>query len=187
MLVWPPFQPLNQHPQPEVRYRAYRMEWVAEHPNQGNRNRAVNTHLPLTVPLWQQKIAYDAGHHHSTPHTKTRYSLKSLLSRLKFLWTSCYVLLMPQPNLVMLLAFSVSLNSVTISQCLRTQACSSLQITSCLLHCQLAGKISSSTTNSWLSGLRFWHEYQGAPWLGGNLLRIIKAGVEKMIPPSSKR
>jgi hypothetical protein len=50
-----------------------------------------------------------------------------------------------------------------------------------------AGKISSSTTNSWLSGLRFWHEYQGTPWSGANLLRITKGGVEKMVPNSSKR
>jgi hypothetical protein len=50
-----------------------------------------------------------------------------------------------------------------------------------------AGKILSSTTNTWLLGLKFWHEYQGAPWSGANLLRITKAGVEKMVPPSSKR
>lgn len=50
-----------------------------------------------------------------------------------------------------------------------------------------AGKISSSTTDNWLSGLRFWHEFQGAPWRGGNLLRITKSGVEKMTPASSKR
>lgn len=50
-----------------------------------------------------------------------------------------------------------------------------------------AGKISSSTTSNWLAGLHFWHQYQGAQWHGANMLRITQSGVDKLVPPSSRR
>jgi hypothetical protein len=50
-----------------------------------------------------------------------------------------------------------------------------------------AGKIALSTVTGWLSGLHFWHNYQGAPWHGGNMLRMTTGGVKKMVPASSKR
>jgi len=50
-----------------------------------------------------------------------------------------------------------------------------------------AGRRSTDCINGWLAGLRFWHTYQGATWLGGSILRSVKKGVAKSVPESSHR
>ena len=50
-----------------------------------------------------------------------------------------------------------------------------------------AGKQSVDCVNGWLAGLRFWHTFQGAPWLGGPILSSVKKGVAKLIPDQSHR
>jgi len=50
-----------------------------------------------------------------------------------------------------------------------------------------AGKIALTTVKTWLAGLHFWHSLQGAMWHGGNMLRITKAGIGKLVPTSSRR
>ncbi|KAJ7491103.1 hypothetical protein FB451DRAFT_1023570 [Mycena latifolia] len=50
-----------------------------------------------------------------------------------------------------------------------------------------AGHVASGTVGSWLSGLQLWHQLNGAPWLGGEILLRTKKGVSKLAPPSSRR
>jgi hypothetical protein len=42
-----------------------------------------------------------------------------------------------------------------------------------------AGLRSSDCINSWLSGIKWWHIFQGAEWYGGNMLATVKKGVAK--------
>ncbi|OAX33912.1 DNA breaking-rejoining enzyme [Rhizopogon vinicolor AM-OR11-026] len=49
-----------------------------------------------------------------------------------------------------------------------------------------AGNIAETTADSWLAGLHFWHQYNGAPWHGYLLLQRTKAGLAKIVPSSSK-
>jgi hypothetical protein len=49
------------------------------------------------------------------------------------------------------------------------------------------GKRSSDCVNGWLAGLKFWHTFQGAPWLGDRMLSSIKKGVAKLMPAESQR
>jgi hypothetical protein len=50
-----------------------------------------------------------------------------------------------------------------------------------------AGKVAETTADSWLAGLHFWHQYNGAAWHGHSILRRAKAGLAKIVPASSKR
>jgi hypothetical protein len=47
-----------------------------------------------------------------------------------------------------------------------------------------AGHCSAEFVSGWLLGLKFWHTFQGAPWLGGSLL-CVKKGVVKPLPDFS--
>ncbi|KAK0485619.1 DNA breaking-rejoining enzyme [Armillaria luteobubalina] len=49
-----------------------------------------------------------------------------------------------------------------------------------------AGKVQSSTVDSWLSGLAFWHNVQGARWYGSRILSRTKQGLAAMAPPSTR-
>ena len=48
-----------------------------------------------------------------------------------------------------------------------------------------AGKVSGKTISSWLAGLQLWHAVNGAPWLGGNLLKRTTRGASRLAPASS--
>jgi len=50
-----------------------------------------------------------------------------------------------------------------------------------------AGKRSSDCVNGWLAGLKFWHTFQSAPWLGDRMLSSVKKGVAKLVPTESRR
>jgi hypothetical protein len=52
-----------------------------------------------------------------------------------------------------------------------------------------AGSVSSSTANSWMAGLHYWHSVNGAEWHGGesDVLRHVRRGLAKLTPASSKR
>ncbi|KAI6007081.1 hypothetical protein EDD15DRAFT_2383948 [Pisolithus albus] len=50
-----------------------------------------------------------------------------------------------------------------------------------------AGQLSDKTLNNWLAGLHFWHIVNGAPWNGDDMLRHVRRGFAKLVPPSSKR
>ncbi|KAJ6605156.1 DNA breaking-rejoining enzyme [Mycena vulgaris] len=50
-----------------------------------------------------------------------------------------------------------------------------------------AGQVSAGTVSSWLSGLQLWHQVNGAPWYGGDILLRTKKGVSKLAPASSRR
>jgi hypothetical protein len=50
-----------------------------------------------------------------------------------------------------------------------------------------AGLRSSDCINSWLSGIKWWHIFQGAEWYGGDVLATVKKGVAKLVPESSRR
>lgn len=50
-----------------------------------------------------------------------------------------------------------------------------------------AGTISDKTLNNWLAGLHFWHLVNGSPWSGADMLRSVRRGLAKMVPPSSHR
>lgn len=50
-----------------------------------------------------------------------------------------------------------------------------------------AGKRTDDCLDNWLAGLSFWHALNGAPWYGGNSLRITKGGVAKLVPESCRR
>jgi hypothetical protein len=50
-----------------------------------------------------------------------------------------------------------------------------------------AGKVAETTVDTWLAGLHFWHQYNGATWNGHSVLRRTKAGLAKLVPSSSKR
>ena len=50
-----------------------------------------------------------------------------------------------------------------------------------------AGKVASSTLDTWLAGIHFWHSMHGASWSAGNMLRSVKGGVAKLVPEASKR
>lgn len=50
-----------------------------------------------------------------------------------------------------------------------------------------AGKIATTSLENWISGLHFWHTLHGAPWYGNALLRMSTAGLNKLVPESSKR
>jgi len=46
---------------------------------------------------------------------------------------------------------------------------------------------SSDCINGWLSGLKWWHTFQGADWHGGDMLSSVKKGIAKVVPESSRR
>ena len=46
-----------------------------------------------------------------------------------------------------------------------------------------AGRVSAGTVDNWLSGLRFWHMANSAPWHGDRLLRAACTTVAKLQPP----
>ncbi|KAI6154728.1 hypothetical protein BKA82DRAFT_3969337, partial [Pisolithus tinctorius] len=50
-----------------------------------------------------------------------------------------------------------------------------------------AGHVSEKTLNNWLAGLHFWHIVNGMPWNGDDMLRHVRRGFTKLVPPSSKR
>jgi hypothetical protein len=50
-----------------------------------------------------------------------------------------------------------------------------------------AGLRSSDCINNWLSGIKWWHVFQGAEWYGGDMLATVKKGVAKLVPDSSRR
>jgi hypothetical protein len=50
-----------------------------------------------------------------------------------------------------------------------------------------AGLRSSDCINGWLSGIKWWHTFQGAKWYGGEMLTTVKKGVAKLVPDSSRR
>ncbi|KAG2756260.1 hypothetical protein P692DRAFT_20715949 [Suillus brevipes Sb2] len=52
-----------------------------------------------------------------------------------------------------------------------------------------SGTVSNSTVNNWLSGLHYWHIVNGAEWHGASseLLRHMRRGLARLVPPSSKR
>jgi hypothetical protein len=50
-----------------------------------------------------------------------------------------------------------------------------------------AGLRSSDCINGWLSGIKWWHTFQGAKWFGGDMLTTVKKGVAKIVPDSSRR
>jgi len=50
-----------------------------------------------------------------------------------------------------------------------------------------AGRRSTNCISGWLAGLKFWHTFQGAPWLGGPMLQSVKKGVAKLVPDTSRR
>ncbi|KAJ7109090.1 hypothetical protein C8R43DRAFT_1099845 [Mycena crocata] len=51
-----------------------------------------------------------------------------------------------------------------------------------------AGYSSDGTVNNWLAGLRIWHDVNGAQWNGDSpQMKRVKAGVKKLVPPTSKR
>lgn len=49
------------------------------------------------------------------------------------------------------------------------------------------GKVASTTADTWLAGIHFWHQLNNAPWNGSSLLRRSKTGLSKLVPESSKR
>ncbi|KIO05461.1 hypothetical protein M404DRAFT_25580 [Pisolithus tinctorius Marx 270] len=49
-----------------------------------------------------------------------------------------------------------------------------------------AGHASEKTLHNWLAGLHFWHIVNGAPWYGDDMLRHVRRGFTKLVPPSSK-
>jgi hypothetical protein len=49
-----------------------------------------------------------------------------------------------------------------------------------------AGLRSSDCINGWLSGIKWWHTFQGAEWNGGEMLTTVKKGVAKLVPTSSR-
>ncbi|TFK32546.1 hypothetical protein BDQ12DRAFT_701132 [Crucibulum laeve] len=51
----------------------------------------------------------------------------------------------------------------------------------------LAAFFSRSTMNSWLAGIHFWHTFNGASWLGGDVLNATKKGLSKMVPSLSTK
>lgn len=48
---------------------------------------------------------------------------------------------------------------------------------------QWHGVVSRSTVDTWVAGLTFWHSLNGAPWLGGKMLRAVCKAVLKGAPP----
>jgi hypothetical protein len=50
-----------------------------------------------------------------------------------------------------------------------------------------AGLRSSDCINSWISGIKWWHTFQGAQWFGGDMLTTVRKGVAKLVPDSSRR
>ncbi|KAJ7233547.1 hypothetical protein C8J57DRAFT_1453186 [Mycena rebaudengoi] len=51
-----------------------------------------------------------------------------------------------------------------------------------------AGYNSDSTVNNWLAGLKIWHDLNGAQWNGDSpQMKRVKAGIKKLVPPTSKR
>ncbi|KAJ7209458.1 hypothetical protein C8J57DRAFT_1454223 [Mycena rebaudengoi] len=50
-----------------------------------------------------------------------------------------------------------------------------------------AGYNSDSTVNNWLAGLKIWHDLNGAQWNGDSpQMKRMKAGIKKLVPPTSK-
>lgn len=41
--------------------------------------------------------------------------------------------------------------------------------------------------NRWLSGIKWWHTFQGAEWNGRDMLATVKKGIAKLVPNSSRR
>jgi hypothetical protein len=48
-----------------------------------------------------------------------------------------------------------------------------------------AGLRSSDCINGWLSGVKWWHTFQGADWHSGDMLSSVKKGIAKVVPESS--
>ncbi|KAF9049601.1 hypothetical protein BDZ89DRAFT_1242709 [Hymenopellis radicata] len=50
-----------------------------------------------------------------------------------------------------------------------------------------AGKVQESTIDTWLNGLRLWHDCQSARWYGADILRRTKKGAAALAPASGVR
>lgn len=51
-----------------------------------------------------------------------------------------------------------------------------------------AGYNSDGTVNNWLAGLKVWHDVNGTQWNGDSpQMKRVKAGIKKLVPPTSKR
>ncbi|KAG2343825.1 hypothetical protein BDR05DRAFT_883462 [Suillus weaverae] len=50
-----------------------------------------------------------------------------------------------------------------------------------------AGKVATTTAQSWLTSIHFWHNLHGAPWHRNTLLCMSMARLAKLVPDSSKR
>jgi hypothetical protein len=67
------------------------------------------------------------------------------------------------------------------------QRCPASEILISAFIASYAGLRSTDCINGWLSGIKWWHTFQGAVWHGADMLSSVKKGVAKVVPESSRR
>lgn len=83
-----------------------------------------------------------------------------------------------------LLRFTQFCDSCQVSEDARMPASDSLLAS---FVADAAGAVSMSTVNTWIAGLSFWHTVNGAPWLGGKMLRAACGGAMKRQPDAKAK
>jgi hypothetical protein len=71
-----------------------------------------------------------------------------------------------------------------------TQFCDSHKISEVVISAFIASYTSLCSLdciNGWLSGIKWWHTFQGAEWNGRDMLATVKKGIAKLVPNSSRR
>lgn len=125
-------------------------------------------HLPPFILIFLLKTNSNSGpHHRQIPFILYSWALFLLPPPLTFL-TLCFYLLRPRPGRIMALVSYIFTSFVTA------------------FIASWAGKV-TETTDTWLAGLHFWHQFNGAIWNGHSVLRYTKAGLVKVVPSSSKQ
>jgi hypothetical protein len=72
-------------------------------------------------------------------------------------------------------------NNITEQQC-----CPASEILISAFIASYAGLQSTNCINRWLSGIKWWHIFQGADWHGADMLSSVKKGIPKAVPESSR-
>jgi hypothetical protein len=67
------------------------------------------------------------------------------------------------------------------------QRCPASEILISAFVASYAGLRSADCINGWLSGIKWWHIFQGADWHGADMLSSVKKGIAKAVPESSRR
>ena len=136
--------------------------------------------VPASEWLWHWTSPHVISHHNyitsHLPISTTSTLLQVMLLSLKEKTCSNY-----GASLLCFTQFCDSHNISEIDHCLASEVIISTFIAS------YTGLCSLDCINRWLSGIKWWHTFQGVKWNGGDMLTMVKKGFAKLLPTSSQQ